>query len=131
MRLDPIRKTLDHVAGRAQMTVRAFGASRSATANRMQNQHARETGTAYLQKRRRASSPPLTREAVAVSRAVRGLLHDERRYPGNGPVGWTLYHLVDRTAVPEYIRAVEPFRSSTIVVSGPWPPFAFVPDLWS
>jgi hypothetical protein len=45
-------------------------------------------------------------------------------------VGWTLYHLVDRTAVPDYIRAVEPFRSSAIVVSGPWPPFAFVPDLW-
>jgi hypothetical protein len=129
MRLDPIRKTLEHVRGRVQMTVRAFGTARSAAASRMKNQHKRETGTAYLQQRR-ASATPLPEEAAAVRRAVRGLLHDERTHPGSGRVGWTLYHLVDRTAVPDYIRAVEPFRSSAIVVSGPWPPFAFVPDLW-
>lgn len=130
MRLDPIRKTLEHVAGRVQMTVRACGAPRSATANRMRNQHERETGTAYLQKRRRTLAPPITGEALEVSRAVRDLLHDERTHPGTGRVGWTLYHLVDRSAVPEYIRALEPLRSSSIVVSGPWPPFAFVSDLW-
>ena len=131
LRLDPIRKMLDHVAGRVQMTVRAFAAPRSLTPNRMRSQHGRETGTAYLQKRRRVSAAPLARDAVAVSRGVRHVVHDERTHAGSGRVGWTLYHLVDRQAVPEYIRAVEPFRSSSIVVSGPWPPFAFVSDLWS
>jgi len=130
MRLVPIRKTLDLVAGRVQMTVRVFGAEAGETQPPPTLPHS-GSGAAYLEQRRRETSPVPTGEAAAISRAVRELVADERAQRGPGRVRWTLYHLIDRDAVPQYEGALAPFESAAVVVSGPWPPFAFVPDLWS
>jgi hypothetical protein len=59
---------------------------------------------------------------------------DRRMQPGREGVRLTLFHLVNRTDVPSYQAAateVEPRISPwRMVLSGPWPPFAFAPELW-
>lgn len=124
MRIDAIKATLALVAGRVQMTVRIFTSEGRAAAGK---RVVTGSGTTYLHQRRR---PRLTGPAATISRTVRGLVHEERTRHRQGHVDWTLYHLVDRDAVPQYTRALQPFESEAVVVSGPWPPFAFVPDLW-
>jgi hypothetical protein len=130
MRLGPIQKTLELVAGRVQMTVRVF-ASGAAETQRAQSIPRARTGAAYLEQRRRQAAAVPTGDAEAISRAVRELVADERAHPGQGRVQWTLYHLIDRSALPAYERAMARFESSRVAITGPWPPFAFVPDLWS
>ena len=128
-RLGPLREALGLVAGRVQMTVRAFeeDAGVALVSGMPAN---RTSGTAYLEHRRREAAAPLEGEAAAISRVVRPFVRQERRHAGQSRVRWTLYHLVDRGLVTEYERAVTPFMSRNVSVSGPWPPFAFVPDLW-
>jgi hypothetical protein len=48
----------------------------------------------------------------------------------------TLHHLVRRGDAARYVAAVEASLGGLkvpphVVISGPWPPFAFAPDLWS
>jgi hypothetical protein len=134
-RSDAIRQALDLVRGRDQMTVRLFTSagpvsdlkSRSVRAAAM-------TGTAYLEERRMAASPVLPPGIAAIAAAVRGLVVAERAEPGQGRVAATVYHLIERAAIDAYKQALEALQvgreSETISVTGPWPPFAFVPDLW-
>ncbi len=135
-RLDHINKGLALVSGRVQMTVRVFTSGRPAGTHeppregRPYGTDRPASGTAYLEQRRREATVPLTGAAETISRAAAGLVQAERRHRGEGRVEWTLYHLVDRQVVPQYERAMEPFKSEGVAVTGPWPPFAFVPDLW-
>ena len=130
MRLGPITKTLELVAGRVQMTARIFGAT-DAESQPNSSEPRPASGAAYLEQRRRAAAAPLSGDGEAISRAVRHLVADERAHVGEGRIRSTLYHLIDRSAVADYEHATAPFASSSLVISGPWPPFAFVPDLWS
>ena len=53
---------------------------------------------------------------------------------GRRRVTATLYHLIEGNHVGRYRKALAPFQSRTgdaaLAVTGPWPPFAFTPDLW-
>jgi len=80
-------------------------------------------------------------EAAALTGAVRDLIVAERASPGSQARAGSLdsarlqqipalYHLISREAVTAYTTATRPFRSATVTVTGPWPPFAFAPDPW-
>jgi hypothetical protein len=129
MRIRPIREALERVAGRVQMSVRVF-ASDSAAAPLVEPAREPGSGAAYLEQRRQNATGVPTGQVAIISQAMRAFVADERTERGQGRMRWTLYHLVDRSAVPQYERAIEAFASSTVAVSGPWPPFAFVPELW-
>jgi hypothetical protein len=129
MRRDAIRQALDRVSKRVQMTVRVFG-SGGVTPSSVESAATAGSGAAYLEQRRLHASAIPTGDAAAVSQAMRNLVADERTERGQGRMQWALYHLVDRAGLPQYEHAIAAFVSPTIVVSGPWPPFAFVPDLW-
>jgi hypothetical protein len=134
-RRDAIRHALDLVRGRDQMTVRLFTAAGPASDPGSPSVRAASvSGTAYLQERRMAASPILPPATAAIAAAVRGLVAAERAEPGEGRIGATVYHLVERDAIGAYRRALEALQmrlvSETITVSGPWPAFAFVPDQW-
>ena len=129
MRGDPIRKALDRVSGRIQMTVRVFD-SGAGTPARVEPDTNPLGGAAYLERRRAQVTAIPDGEAASVSEAIRGLVAEERTERGQRRLQWTLYHLVDRSVLPQYEQAMTTFVSPTISVSGPWPPFAFVPDLW-
>jgi hypothetical protein len=129
MRRDVIQRALDLVRGRVQMTVRIRGQEvpedRAASPT-----IAAATGTAYLEARRAAAARPLTPMAMAVAAAVRHLAVSEK---GDGPANRTsitMYHLIDKHRVGDYNDALSALQSTTLAVSGPWPAFAFAPDLW-
>ena len=123
---DVVMRALENVRGRQQMTLRLIGVPavepRPAPAR---------SGADYLQQRRAASSAP--RELEAVLAAVKRFVVQERMSPGRGGVRATLFHLVDRNSVASYLEAVEQaaitMPADSVSVTGPWPPFAFAPEL--
>jgi len=134
-----IVEALGLVRGRVQMTIR-FPGSRLAARTDQQSRHHSGPGTAYLQSRRNTEQG-MPDEAAALTGAVRDLIVAERVSPGSqaraGSVDSArlqqipaLYHLISREAVTAYITVTLPFRSATVTVTGPWPPFAFAPDPW-
>jgi hypothetical protein len=134
LRKSTIHEALGLVAGRVQMTLRTFGGEggiarpRDVTAAKKRPV---SSGTAYLQQRRDASAPgAATGPALEAAAAVREFVVSERLHCGQGRVQWAMYHLIDRRAIEGYKTAVAPFESAALAVSGPWPPFAFAPDLW-
>jgi hypothetical protein len=133
LRREAIHDALNLVSGRAQMTVRLFEAeaavplAHAATAAR--------SGTEYLQARREAAARrALPLSVAAITAAVKDIVAAERSEAGQGRVAATIYHLVDRAAVDDYkkrLAGIPPGPDSQMMsVSGPWPPFAFVPELW-
>ncbi len=130
LRRGAIVEALDLVRGRVQMTVRLLDLEGAATAPAPA---APSTGTAYLEGRRRATAVREHPRLDAVADAVKGTVRATRREPGQGRVAVTLYHLVDRADVPAYARALASATeegAGSVSVTGPWPPFAFVPSLW-
>jgi hypothetical protein len=145
---DELQKALILVDRHCQMTLRLFapegapGARQpDAAAGDAVDRQATDAGdtetrpgTSYLTRRSRAyaaaqSAPELEplREAIApIVAAERITRHDQ------GPMILTAYHLIPRRAVATYRRLLKrhaPELPNRVVVSGPWPPYAFVPEL--
>jgi hypothetical protein len=123
---------LDLVRRREQMTVRVFGPpvpARVGAAPRT------TSGTEYLRSRRDAAQPvPLPDAAATLRRSVRPLVAAERTASGEGRVRATLWHLIERGRSDSYRMAIARAARGVpstfqVVVSGPWPPFAFAPEL--
>jgi hypothetical protein len=109
---------LRQVRGRVQMTVRV-PVGRALSGAAAGPDKARPTGTAYLRARRIPELDPLRR---AVARWVR----EERLEPRAGLA--SLYHLVPITAIDAYREALVAAADAAglrLVVSGPFPPYAF------
>jgi hypothetical protein len=146
---DELQKALAAVDRHCQMTLRLFAKEGAAAQSRpldpavvpAGSPEAAETaqqetrpGTRYLTRRARAqavatSAPELEplREALApIVAAERIVRHDQN------PLILTAYHLIPRSAVSNYRRLLRrqtdalPYRAA---LSGPWPPYAFVPEL--
>lgn len=115
---------LAHVRGRQQMTIRLTGPAAPVPVPAT-------GGAEYLARRLAAHTYPP--EVSPLRDALSRFVVDERTQPGRGTVGLTVFHLVDRANVQAYIEAaneasggIPPWRMS---LSGPWPPFAFAPEL--
>ena len=126
---DPLRRALEHVRGRAQMTVRIFGVPLPV----MAEARPPATGTEYLRQRRdRARATPP--EAACVVRHVASFVIDERIEAGDGPLRATIFHLIALGDVDRYRAAAEASRTEAtplqVTITGPWPAFAFAPELW-
>jgi hypothetical protein len=134
LRREAIRDALELVRGRTQMTVRLLdGVARAPVAARGHRGAEAASGTEYLQARRQAGVRVLPPAVAAVTAAVRDIVAAERSEAGEGRVAATVYHLVAHTGVQRYrkrLAAVQPGDQQTLSISGPWPPFAFVPELW-
>jgi hypothetical protein len=130
LRRDVIAEALALVRGRVQMTVRLFDPEGRPDPPPRGNA---ATGTAYLEGRRAAAAGRALPQAEAIAAAVKDIVAAARTEPGHGRVAGTIYHLVDRADVGKYKRALSTLEASSgggMTVTGPWPPFGFVPDLW-
>jgi hypothetical protein len=138
-RQDVLVEAFRKVRGKAQMTLRVFGPP-----VRIATPQSSRSGTDYLRARAALRTPRLPKRARAIVEAVRPLVSAETIDPGHGPVRVTVNHLIDRKLAAQYVSVVEPLlrtspahgprstsRDPQVTVSGPWPPFAFVPDLLS
>lgn len=121
-------RMLQQVGGRVQMTVRVFEevpvTERAVIP--------RTSGTAYLKGLRdRAGS--LSRAAMEIGRPVEAFVVEERVEPGQGALRVSLFHLIAASDEARYRAALAASGDATsgrrVTVSGPWPPFAFAPEL--
>lgn len=144
VRQGPLRRALAQVRGRAQMTVRvldsaATGAGGDTLAGRGARTPSRaETSTGpavsaegagrrYMQERAEAAVRERDVPGFdAVRQAVAGFIRDERVEKHAALT--TVYHLVPRSSAGAYrdrIIGAATAAGLQIVVSGPWPPYAF------
>jgi hypothetical protein len=118
-----IESAITLVRGKVQMTLRMTvpsAASRPAAAA--------ASGRQYLELRRRQASPRVPPRLEAILAKVSQYVVQERRESTTaGSI--TVYHLVERTDLDRYRALLADV--ARIRVSGPWPPFAFVPEIWS
>lgn len=135
LRAAQLTAAFELVRGREQMTVRLLGNADGIEPRAHRTGAATEggPGARYLHERRVAAGYPLPDAVPRLTAAVRHLIVAEKAEPGQSGVGAMLYHLIERGRSAGYCRAlasaaadVEPF---TVKVTGPWPPFAFAPEL--
>jgi hypothetical protein len=140
---EDLQKALALVDRHSQMTLRLFALAgpavppeQSGPGNKVDEgaDRAASPGTSYLTRRARAhamaqSAPELEplREAFARIVAAERIARHDR-----GPLILTAYHLIPRGAVTTYRRLLRRHAAALsyrAVLSGPWPPYAFVPEL--
>lgn len=128
-----LARALARVRGREQMTIRIFGPR---SAPQRDSGIASSSGIDYLRQRAASARPALTAGAKRIVEAVASLATAQTIDAGRGEVQVTINHLVRRGVEARYRRLVMS-RAATmtpapkVAVSGPWPPFAFAPDIWS
>jgi hypothetical protein len=118
-----LRRRLAAVRNRAQMTVRLLDHDEAARPPREQAQ----TGTQYLRARQHEQAVPAFDPLRA---SVRRWVREERMEKRAGVA--SIYHLIPRGAVDRYRIAITRRareQGVRIIVSGPWPPYAFA-DTW-
>ena len=93
-------------------------------------------GARYLQRRRREGSRERTVYEIAPLRPALGrLVRSERveRHLHALPLLASVYHLVDRGGSGAYLAAVQTaaplLPAVRVTTSGPWPPYAFAPEV--
>ena len=126
-RTPEILDALARVRGRRQMTIRVFGSG-----DRTVPTDDRTTsGTAFL-KSRHARAHHVPPEVDAIRTALGSLTQGERVERGQGVLRVTVYHLVSTQDIESYARVAGALVISPhqLTVSGPWPAFAFAPELF-
>jgi hypothetical protein len=128
-RHDEIEEALRLVRNCEQMTVRVFGpAAREGATDPPSG-----SGTAYLTRRRERAHqrPP---EVEIIHRELGALAKAEQAEAGERGFRLVVYHLVARRLVSRYRRrasVLQPLLAPyAVTVTGPWPVFAFVPELF-
>jgi len=126
-RREDLASGLERVRGRVELSVRVLGAP---AAERPQT---KDGGRAYLMARREAYRRA-ERAAGEVHKPLAALAHDARlRAPAPPPAILAAAYLVDRPRVGAFkarVGALAAARAdASIVGTGPWPPYSFVPEL--
>ncbi len=125
-------KALARVEGCVQMTLQVFGEAAERMERTQRAAGSAGAGTRYLEERRRALSLP---EIAPLREALRPLLRAERveRSLGHGVLVGFAYDLIGRADSGEYARLVAEIAPRLggfrIAARGPFPPYAFAPDL--
>lgn len=130
---DEIAEAFDLVRGRVQFTWRTAGGGRSEAGGRKTGKADTlpKTGTAYLRRAARAANPAPPAAFRALGRKLAPLVTKQRYQPGTPAIPEAVYHLVDKTKVDRYVAAAAALKteSSRFTVTGPFPPFAFAPEI--
>ena len=89
------------------------------------------TGTAYLRQIARAANPAPPAAFRALRSRIAPLTIRQRYQPGTSALPEALYHLVEKSDVRRYAAAAAALRKTNprLTVTGPFPPFAFAPQI--
>jgi hypothetical protein len=124
-----LARMLQTVGGRAQMTVRVFEETPANDPDALP----RTSGTAYLTALRDRAAG-VSRLAEEIRRPVARFVVEERVAAGQGALRLSVFHLIAAADEPRYRAAlgasVQSVPGRRLTVSGPWPPFAFAPELF-
>jgi len=130
---EEIERALEAVRDRVQFTWRRnAGASKRRVAARTNAVVPDQpSGTEYLRRAARAAKP----SPPAPWRPLRGklaqLISAERYQPATATTPESLYHLVPRDSIARYTTIATALRHADekLTLTGPWPPFAFAPQV--
>jgi hypothetical protein len=128
-RRDDIHAALRLVRNCEQMTLRVFGPSGLDAPSSPPT----GSGTAYLAHRRERAhhQPP---ELEVIRHELGALIKAERAEAGERGVRLVVYHLVARGKLSQYRRRASVLQTLlkpyTVTATGPWPAFAFAPELF-
>ncbi|HYT68354.1 MAG TPA: GvpL/GvpF family gas vesicle protein [Vicinamibacterales bacterium] len=142
-REDDIDEAFGIVRGRVQFTWRreVRGAKREVGGGRSEvggpkfevrgSKEAAISGAEYLRRAAHASRPSPPPAWKTVRSKVAPLVAVERYQPGTASMPDSLYHLVDRDSAIRYSTIADALRHTnpSLMMTGPWPPFAFAPEL--
>ncbi len=133
LRRRSLARALERVRGREQMSIRIFG---PAAAARRRTARLPSSGADYLRERAASVRPVLPASAKRIIEAVTSLATARSIDAGRGDIQVTIHHLVRRGDAERYRRLVNSRAANSrpavrLTVSGPWPPFAFAPDIWA
>ena len=122
-----ILESLANVRGKWQMTIRLFGEPELPDATPTPC----ASGTDFLRRRQQRAHHVLP-EVTAIRAALEGLVAAERVDRGQGTLRVTVFHLVASGRLRAYTTKAAALRlpPHQVVVSGPWPAFAFTPELF-
>jgi len=90
-----------------------------------------KSGTEYLRRAARAANPAPPPAFRALRTPLTPLVVLQRYQPGTAILPEAVYHLVERKNVDRYAAAAAALKTSSplLSVTGPFPPFAFAPDI--
>lgn len=126
---ETLADALHTVRGRSQMTLRIPAGPAASPAQSPPS----SPGLAYLARRRAEFPEPDPTVLAAVRRTAGDLIRGELMQPGRPGFPPAVFHLVDNERVARYRRRIlalaRTLTRGDIELSGPWPPFAFTPEL--
>ncbi|HEY2433724.1 MAG TPA: GvpL/GvpF family gas vesicle protein [Vicinamibacterales bacterium] len=121
-----ISEALDRVRGRVQFTWRGPASVRG----RARAGRPAKSGTDYLRRAARSASGVPPAPFRRLRDAFGSLIAAQRYQAAAGVIPESLYHLVNRTDGARYMRlARKASVDGSLSVKGPFPPFAFTPEL--
>jgi Gas vesicle synthesis protein GvpL/GvpF len=130
---EEILEALDFVRDRVQFTWRIKGRQKAEGRRQEEGQSVVKavTGTAYLRQVALAANPALPAAFRALGSKLAPLIAGQRYQPGKAALPEAVYHLVEKKKVRRYVAAAAVLRKSRPLLSmtGPWPPFAFAPEI--
>jgi hypothetical protein len=125
-RIDALASALERTRGCDQMTLRLY-APGSSPLPAQSGLAAVGPGTRFLRDRAaKTALPELERVRDALGSLVRGQVVEGHDAP---PLRASVFHLVERARIPDYRASIDGLATTLaparIVVTGPWPPYAF------
>jgi hypothetical protein len=89
------------------------------------------SGSEYLRRAAKAARPAPPAAWGPLRAKLKPLITEERYQAATGSLPEALYHLVARDRVTRYSTMAEALRhaDAALAVTGPWPPFAFAPEM--
>ncbi len=135
---EELADALDFVRGRRQMTWRARRARGKGRGPKTEDRRVGgegrrvKSGTEYLLRARAAAATTASPAFRSVRERIGPLAAAERYQRQTDRLPESFYHLVDYTHMDHYKRAARELLESTsaLTMSGPWAPYAFVPELF-
>jgi Gas vesicle synthesis protein GvpL/GvpF len=131
---EEIAEAFDLVRDRVQFTWRAGG--RSSEVGRWGGKvggrrSVPTSGAAYLRAAARAANPPPPAAFRALRTKLSPIIAGQRYQPATATIPEALYHLVAKKNVTRYVAAAATLTKTSplLTVSGPFPPFAFAPEI--
>jgi hypothetical protein len=128
---DEIADAFDLVRDRVQFTWRVAGKTRREAGGGRREKPTPKSGAEYLRRAARAANPAPPAAFRALRPKLAPLMTKQRYQPGTAAIPEAVYHLVDKANVDRYVTAAAALEktSPALAVTGPFPPFAFAPEI--
>lgn len=128
---DDLAAAFAAVRDRVQLTWRRRSAAAPLGRKSAVPSRSAESGREYLRRAAKAARPSPPAAWRTLRAKLKPLVSAERYQPASGTLAEALYHLVGRDQLARYSTLAEGLRhaDAALAMTGPWPPFAFAPEM--